>query len=96
MTLYLVYREGVYRHELVSISRTEADAHTNAKAAIAAEGDDYHTFTVNRVEINRVLHFPPSTRYSTRFNSERSSLLGSYSREDGPKIGVRVTYREAT
>ena len=97
MTLYLVFREGVFRHELVSISRTEADAHANAKAALAAEADDDHSFSVNRVETNRVLHFPPSpSRYSARHASERSSLLGSYSRKDGPQIGVRVTYREAT
>lgn len=44
--LYVVTREGVYRHEIVGVYDRQDIALEAAKTAIAEEDDDYHDFNV--------------------------------------------------
>lgn len=94
MKLFLVFREGVYRHALVSVSRSEADAHHNAKAALEAETDGYHSFGVYRVETNKALAYIQQDQY-TPYNDDRAKLVGTYEQVRFATKPARVEYREA-
>jgi hypothetical protein len=54
MNVFIVTREGVYRHEMVGAYLDEQDARAAAWAAIHAEEDDYHSFHVTRMVIGEV------------------------------------------
>lgn len=95
MRLFLVFREGVYRHALVSVSRAEADAHHNAKAALEAERDDYHSFGVYWVDTNKALAYRWSEQDTSSDGWDRPVLIGSYSQEVLATKPRRVSYKEA-
>lgn len=46
MKLFLVFREGVYRHECVAVAELEDEAKALALDALKAEKDHYHNMTV--------------------------------------------------
>jgi len=57
MTLTLVYvviKEGVYRHDIVGVWDSLDLAKAAAEGAIAAEKDDYHRFVVVETPLNLV------------------------------------------
>lgn len=45
--LYVVTREGVYRHEIVGVFDDQIKACEAAKDVISKEPDDYHSFAIN-------------------------------------------------
>lgn len=96
MRLYLVFREGVYRHALMSITRTEAEAHHNAKAALEAEHDSYHAFGVYWVDTNKALSYVRQSQYSPHEDTDRAKLIGTYTQSRFVTKPTVVTYRPAT
>lgn len=94
MKLFLVFREGVYRHSLVSVSRSEADAHHNAKAALEGEHDGYHSFGVYRVDTNKALTYIRQDQH-TPYNDDRAKLVGTYKQVRFASKPACVVYREA-
>ncbi len=62
--IYVVTREGVYRHEILGIFDKRHLAELAADEISQSEGDDYHYITVNEAPINQkiedvdpVVHF---------------------------------------
>lgn len=51
MTVYAVFREGVYRHECAGVFSTEAIAKAMADALAEYEADDYHEYVVIPFEV---------------------------------------------
>jgi hypothetical protein len=47
---FTVVKEGVYRHELLGLFATEAEAVSRGLEACAAEEDDYHAFFVLKLD----------------------------------------------
>jgi len=68
MEVFVVIREGVYRHEIVGIFSDFIKAKDIAKETIENEEDDYHKFLVGKCEIDKVI--------------EDIEILGSFSRDD--------------
>jgi hypothetical protein len=46
MKVFIVTREGVYRHEIEGVYPTEAEAREKALEVLKSQGDDYHAFDV--------------------------------------------------
>jgi len=44
--MFLVFKQGVYRHNCIGVFNGEADAVIAAKRAAEAEPDDYHQFGI--------------------------------------------------
>jgi hypothetical protein len=53
MQLFVVTKEGVYRHEIVGIYTDKGRAMGEAEVAIKAENDDYHEFYVSECEADK-------------------------------------------
>ena len=53
--VFIVHREGVYRHEVVGVYTDAEVAKQAAITAIKSEGDDYHDFSVIRCPLNTYL-----------------------------------------
>ena len=51
-TMFVITKEGVYRHEIVGIYSHRPAAIERAKERIKDEGDDYHKFEVMECEVN--------------------------------------------
>lgn len=54
MTVYVVTRKGVYRHEILGIYTKHEDALDRAKL-VAKQEDNYHTFDVSRCELDEAI-----------------------------------------
>jgi len=50
--VFVVTRQGVYRHEIMGIYTTRGKAFRAAKAALKAEPDNYHTFNVTEISLD--------------------------------------------
>lgn len=53
MILYVVTKQGVYRHEVLGIFDTADAAAARALEASLAEEDGYHAFRVSMAQVNR-------------------------------------------
>ena len=56
MKLFLIFRQGVYRHDLLGVYTDPDDAENVAMEAIKLEGDDYHTIEVLSADLNTKLN----------------------------------------
>jgi hypothetical protein len=52
--LFVVTREGVYRHEIVAVTRDLSTAVEKAHVVASHERDDYHFFDVSRIELDTI------------------------------------------
>lgn len=52
MTVYAVFREGIYRHECVGVFSSQERAEDAARAVVAVERDSYHTYRVYPYELD--------------------------------------------
>ena len=68
--IYVVTKEGVYRHEIIHVGTDPDDARFSAKSAIEHEPDDYHSFDINC--------FPDGSGEHELF----SGRIGTFSRKD--------------
>ena len=53
MKIYVITREGVYRHEILGLSHDSKEAEKRAYGAIAAEPDGYHQVCVMVCETDK-------------------------------------------
>lgn len=76
MYVYTVERSGVYQQGLVGIFTTKELAEEYAVKAKAAEKDDYHTFTIDRWELNKAvtLLYKPAWATSPNYVNESSEV----------------------
>ena len=54
-SLYVVTREGVYRHEILGIYTKSPNALAAAKAAAGKENDNYHDIVVSKCKVDEVI-----------------------------------------
>ncbi len=59
MTIYAVFREGVYRHECVGVFSSQEKAEDAARAVVAVERDDWHSYRVHPFELDAAGAFEP-------------------------------------
>lgn len=59
--VFIVTKEGVYRHDIVGVFYREDAARVAAENAAKLEPDDYHAFQVTRMEIARGPEHPVAT-----------------------------------
>ena len=52
-SVYVVTREGVYRHEIMGIFANPSDAERCALRCLKEEIDDYHRFWILRLPLNK-------------------------------------------
>jgi hypothetical protein len=52
MTIYAVFKQGVYRHECGGVFSTMEMAYAVARQLLAAECDHYHTYEVTPFELD--------------------------------------------
>ena len=52
MSVYAVFREGVYRHECLGIFTNTERAIERARECAAGDGDDYHVYQVSAVALD--------------------------------------------
>lgn len=50
--LFIVTKEGIYRHDIVGVYESEALAREAAERSVRAEPDDYHDFYVIATTLN--------------------------------------------
>lgn len=48
--MYIVTKEGVYRHEILGLYKSEHQARQRAVECSQTESDGYHDFTVSKIE----------------------------------------------
>lgn len=81
--IYIITREGVYRHEIVGVSSTEQGARALALLAARNERDDYHAFHLGKAEIDTstplwdITILAVLTRKDTRDKHDRKSPITS-------------------
>ncbi len=54
MNLYLVFKEGTYRHECLGVFDSRMVAMQTAMSAAITDEDDYHSYSVVPFELNTV------------------------------------------
>ena len=87
--IYLVFREGVYRHELCGVDSEEAEAVKCADDFAAADTDDHHCYVVyetalgRRGWIGRASYKSPDIDEAAdvRYSVRRSEAIGKTARE---------------
>ena len=52
--IYVIIKEGVYMQGVFGVHSTKSKALNTAKKYITDEPDDYHTFTVMKIEIDKI------------------------------------------
>ena len=55
MNVYVVFKDGVYRHEIVGLYESLEKAIDGAKYAVSLEKDSYHTFEIGYSELDKTV-----------------------------------------
>jgi len=74
--VYIVTREGVYRHEIMGVFDSEKSADDHAVASLEREHDDYHEMRVYRFKMNDGIVLTPDTKIDND-----AQLLSVYSKK---------------
>ena len=78
--LYIVVKQGVYRHSIVGASPDFHEARSIASEAITKEEDGYHDFIIGELEINkRVEDIKIIGKFTRQDEFEEHSRTGRYS-----------------
>jgi len=56
MNVYTVTKEGVYRHEILGIFSTLAEAKKAANSNAEIDNDNYHTYDVTRFKLGKIYY----------------------------------------
>ena len=75
--VYIVTREGVYRHEIMGVFDSEKSADDHAVASLEREHDDYHDMGVYRFKMNDEIVLTPDTKN----DDNDAQLLSVYSKK---------------
>ena len=92
MNVYLVTREGVYRHEIMGLRLTEEAAIALAKDCALGEGDDYHCFDVVEMRIDGPVEVKDCTLFEVSRRDERGPPVTKYGK--GPILSSVLTLRD--
>ena len=94
--IFLVTREGVYRHEIMGLRSTEEAAIALAKDCALGEGDDYHSFDVVEMALDGPCEVKDSTLFEVSRRDERGPRItvSTHVIKPGPVIGCVLTLRD--
>jgi hypothetical protein len=90
MKVFIVTREGVYRHEIEGVYLTEAEAREKALEALKSQGDDYHSFDVMWMMVGQ----PGEHLVSSYVRKDVRGKRNPKTYEKGPILTTEVIVKE--
>jgi hypothetical protein len=75
-SVFVVTKQGVYRHDIMGIFTVRGDAFRAAKKVLKAEHDNYHNFHVTEIPLNAVAGLDESGMV------DEGELLRIYKKDD--------------
>ena len=92
MNVYLVTREGVYRHEIMGLRSSEEAAIQLATDCALEEGDDYHCFDVLALSLDGPCEVESCRIFEVSRRDERGPPVTKYGK--GPILSSVLTLRD--